>query len=70
MKPMELSVLHDVAGQGIALIDTADVDSASLRAPRTQYDTFRFFYKFPSVPVICVGFFERVQMLLKSARSS
>lgn len=70
MKPMELSVLHDVAGQGIALIDTAEVDSASLRAPRTQYDTFRFFYKFPSLPVICVGFFERVQMLLKSARSS
>ena len=70
MKPMELSVLHDVAGQGIALIDTAEIDSASWRAPRTQYDTFRFFYKFPSLPVICVGFFERVQMLLKSARSS
>ena len=70
MKPMELSVLHDVAGEGIALIDAAQVDAASLSAPRTQYDTYRFFYKFPSLPVICVGFLERVQMKIKSARSS
>jgi len=70
MKPMELSVLHDVAGQGIALIDAAEVDSAALRTPRTQYDLFRFFYKFPSLPVICVGFLERLQMLFKGARSS
>lgn len=70
MKPMELSVLHDVAGEGIALIDTAQVDPASLSGPRTQYDTYRFFYKFPSLPVICVGFLERLQMLIKSARSS
>lgn len=70
MKPMELSVLHDVAGEGIALIDTAEVDAAELNAARTQYDTYRFFYKFPSVPVICVGFLERLQMMIKSARSS
>lgn len=70
MKPMELSVLHDVAGEGIALIDTSEVDAASLSAPRTQYDTYRFFYKFPSLPVICVGFLERLQMMIKSARSS
>jgi hypothetical protein len=70
MKPMELSVLHDVAGDGIALIDTAEVDAAALNAPRTQYDTYRFFYKFPSVPVICVGFLERLQMMIKSVRSS
>ncbi len=70
MKPMELSVLHDVAGEGIALIDTAEVDAASLNGARTQYDTYRFFYKFPSVPVICVGFLERLQMMIKSARSS
>lgn len=70
MKPMELSVLHDVAGEGIALIDTAEVDAAALKAPRTQYDTYRFFYKFPSVPVICVGFLERLQMMIKSVRSS
>ncbi|MCJ0975112.1 glycosyltransferase [Pseudomonas sp. PS1] len=70
MKPMELSVLHDVEGEGIALIDTAEVDPATLNAPRTQYDTYRFFYKFPSVPVICVGFIERLQMAIRSARSS
>lgn len=70
MKPMELSVLHDVAGEGISLIDTAEVDPATLSAPRTQYDTYRFFYKFPSLPVICVGFIERLQMAIRSVRSS
>lgn len=70
MKPMELSVLHDVAGQGIALIDVSEVDGTTLRTPRSQYDLFRFFYKFPSLPVIGVGFLERLQMLFKRARSS
>lgn len=70
MKPMELSVLHDVAGEGIALIDTAEVDAASLSAPRMQYDIYRFFYKFPSLPVICIGFLERLQMMIKRARLS
>ena len=68
MKPMELSVLHDVEGEGIALIEAAQVDEASLSAPRTQYDTYRFFYKFPSLPVICFGFLERLQLMLKGAK--
>src|SRR5690606_10341202 len=68
MKPMELSVLHDVEGEGIALIEAAQVDEASLSAPRTQYDTYRFFYNFPSLPVICFGFLERLQLMLKGAK--
>ncbi len=68
MKPMELSVLHDVEGEGIALIEAAQVDEALLSAPRTQYDTYRFFYKFPSLPVICFGFLERLQLMLKGAK--
>ena len=69
MKPMELSVMHDIEGDGIALIDSAELNSASLTTPKTEYDMYRFFYKFPSVQVILFGFRERVQILLRSARS-
>ncbi|WP_120994441.1 glycosyl transferase family 2 [Stutzerimonas urumqiensis] len=68
MKPMELSVLHDIEGEGIALIDTAQLASAP-RARRTEYDLYRFFYKFPSFQVIAFGVMERLQMLLKSVRA-
>lgn len=69
MKPLELSVMHDIEGEGIALIDSADMDSASLRAPRTEYDMYRFYYKFPSPKVIFFGFAEKVQTLLRNPRS-
>ncbi|TBU86721.1 glycosyltransferase family 2 protein [Phytopseudomonas dryadis] len=65
MKPMELSILHDIEGDGIALIDSAGIDSASLSRPKTEYDIYRFFYKFPSVRIILFGVVERLQLLLK-----
>ncbi|HDZ57877.1 MAG TPA: glycosyl transferase family 2 [Pseudomonas xinjiangensis] len=69
MKPMELSVMHDLEGEGIALIDTADVNSASLRASRTEYDMYRFFYKFPSPKVILFGLKERIQIMFRGSHS-
>jgi hypothetical protein len=68
MKPMELSVLHDVEGDGIALLETAQLADASRSAAKTEYDVYRFFYKFPSLRIILFGFFERLQLLLKGAR--
>ncbi len=66
MKPMELSVMHDVEGEGIALIDSSELDSASLTTPGTEYEMYRFFYKFPSPQVILLGFRERLQIMLRS----
>lgn len=68
MKPMELSILHNIEGEGLALIDSADIDGASLSRPKTEYDIYRFFYKFPSVRIILFGVMERLQLLLKRAR--
>ncbi|UCJ14909.1 hypothetical protein K5Q02_13605 [Pseudomonas sp. MM211] len=65
MKPMELSILHNIEGEGLALIDSADIDGASLSRPKTEYDIYRFFYKFPSVRIILFGVMERLQLLLK-----
>ena len=65
MKPMELSILHDIEGEGLALIDSASLDGASLSRPRTEYDIYRFFYKFPSLRIILFGVMERLQLLLK-----
>lgn len=67
MKPMELSILHNIEGEGLALIDSADIDGASLSRPKTEYDIYRFFYKFPSVRIILFGVMERLQLLFKRA---
>lgn len=69
MKPMELSAMHDLEGEGIALVESADLDGASLNTPKSEYDMYRFFYKFPSPQVILLGFRERLQILLRSSRS-
>ena len=68
MKPMELSVLHDVEGEGIALLDSAQLAGAGRGAVRSEYDVYRFFYKFPSPRIILLALLERLQLLLKSAR--
>lgn len=69
MKPMELSVLHDVEGHGIALIDSAQLAAAGHQAARREYDSYRFFYKFPSLRVLLFGVLERLQLLRKNART-
>lgn len=66
MKPMELSVLHDVEGEGIALVDAAKLRSVPMDEPRTAYDIYRFFYKFPSPQIIFYGLLERLQLLRRS----
>lgn len=67
MKPMELSVLHDVEGRGIVLIDSAELGGG--QTARREYDSYRFFYKFPSLRVLLFGVLERLQLLRKSART-
>ena len=67
MKPMELSILHNIEGEGLALIDSADLTSDSKARQKAEYDIYRFFYKFPSVRIIFLGVMERLQLLLKRA---
>ncbi|MER0041005.1 hypothetical protein [Pseudomonas sp. MGal98] len=67
MKPMELSILHNIEGEGLALIDSADLTSDSKSRQKAEYDIYRFFYKFPSVRIIFLGVMERLQLLLKRA---
>lgn len=69
MKPMELSILYDLEGEGIALIETARLTAGTRSDPKAEYDTYRFFYKFPSIRVILFGVIERLTMLIKKART-
>ncbi|WP_093395351.1 glycosyltransferase family protein [Halopseudomonas xinjiangensis] len=68
MKPMELSVLNDIEGQGIALIDTSELDTQAQNSAQTEYDLYRFFYKFPSLKVIGFGIKEKIKLALSGAR--
>ncbi|MFO7704749.1 MAG: hypothetical protein R6V43_06390 [Halopseudomonas sp.] len=62
MKPMELSVMHNVQGEGIGLIEPqAAGDYAS--SAEAEYGMYRFFYKFPSPRIILSGLVERVQAM-------
>jgi hypothetical protein len=68
MKPMELSVIHDVEGEGIALIDSADLLAAGESQSRGEYEMHRFFYKFPSPRIILMGIRERLRAMFSRSR--
>ena len=63
MKPMELSVMHNVEGQGISLIEQSGPTSYASSA-EAEYAMYRFFYKFPSPRIILSGLLERVQLIV------
>lgn len=67
MKPMELSVLNDLQGQGIALIESAELDRNAQSSAQTEYDLYRFFYKFPSLKVLLFGIKEKFQLAVRGA---
>lgn len=58
MKPMELSVAHDIEGEGISLIRASQTSTS---AARSEYDIYRFFYRFPTPKMIAFGFAERIK---------
>ena len=63
MKPMELSVAHDIEGEGIGLV------RQPLHAPQTaeaEYELYRFFYKFPTLKLILFAVRERLQGFVDS----
>lgn len=64
MKPMELAVMHDLEGEGIALIDSADLEPDLVQSSGSRYQMYRFFYKFPSPRFILHGVVERAQAWL------
>ncbi|UAW98040.1 hypothetical protein KEM63_14835 [Halopseudomonas nanhaiensis] len=68
MKPMELSVLNDLEGEGIALIESAELDRQAQNSPEAEYGLYRFFYKFPSLKVLLFGVKEKVQLALRGAK--
>ncbi|GGK05624.1 hypothetical protein [Pseudomonas matsuisoli] len=63
MKPMELSIAHNIEGEGIGLV------RQPVHAPQTaesEYELYRFFYKFPTLKLILFAVRERLQGLLES----
>jgi hypothetical protein len=62
MKPMELSVMHNLQGEGIGLIESAMAGNYASSAA-AEYRMYRFFYKFPSPRIILSGLVERAQLL-------
>lgn len=62
MKPMELSVAHDIEGEGIGLVRQPDTSASAAKA---EYDIYRFFYRFPTPKMILFGFGERIQGLIE-----
>lgn len=62
MKPMELSVMHNLQGEGIGLIEPTMASNYASSAA-AEYGMYRFFYKFPSPRIILSGLVERVQLL-------
>lgn len=68
MKPMELSVMHNVEGEGISLIEPSSATSYASSA-EAEYGMYRFFYKFPSPRIILSGLLERVQLIVSRSGS-
>lgn len=68
MKPMELSVLHNLEGEGISLIDSSKLNTQALHSAQASYELYRFYYKFPSLQAIMLGIREKIQMALRAKR--
>ncbi|WP_022963951.1 glycosyltransferase family 2 protein [Halopseudomonas pelagia] len=68
MKPMELSVMHNVQGEGIGLIPP-QVAGDYASSAEAEYGMYRFFYKFPSPRIIFSGLVERLQLMVNRSGS-